>query len=111
MLLVCVQTFKFDRYVDAKFYKHGKEIKQSLLAFGSMCPGKKMALLEMKWYIINFLNALDMELLPGESTEVNTQFYGNEVLPPVNDVKVQYRLRENAPKIVYLPRRSEDSAS
>lgn len=32
--------YKYDRFVDATFYKNGKVLKNPILAFGSLCPGK-----------------------------------------------------------------------
>ena len=102
----CVQTFKYDRFVDAKFYKYGQELKTPMISFGSLCPGKRISMLQIKWFLVNFLNSFSMELQDGATTSVNTQYYGHEILPPVNDVQVQYALKTDAPKIVFTPRPS-----
>lgn len=99
-----MQTFKYDRFVDAKFYKHGKELKNPLIAFGSLCPGKRMSMLQIKWTLINILNSFDMRLEAGQKTELNTQYYGHEILPPVNDVNISYTHRKDAPELVFVPR-------
>ena len=102
---LCVQTFKFDRFVDAKFYRGGQEVKYPLIAFGFLCPGKRMSTLQSKWFILNFLNSFNMELEEGSRAVMNTQLYGQEVLPPISDVQVLYTLKKDAPKLVFLPRR------
>merc|ERR1719419_809392 len=54
--------FQYDRFIDQKFYKNGKEITHPVMAFGSLCPGKRYALLQIKWYLITVLNKFDMKL-------------------------------------------------
>ncbi|KAL8594934.1 hypothetical protein ACOMHN_038497 [Nucella lapillus] len=98
------ETFKYDRFVDAKFYKNGKELKNPLIGFGSLCPGKRMSMLQIKWFLMNLLNSFTLELMEGERTEMNTQYYGHEILPPVNDVKVRYSFNPDASKLVFAPR-------
>ncbi|XP_076469064.1 cytochrome P450 7A1-like [Babylonia areolata] len=99
------ETFKYDRFVDAKFYKYGKELKTPLIGFGSLCPGKRMSMLQIKWFLINLLNSFTLDLVEGERTELNTKFYGHEILPPVNDVQVRYALKPQATRLVFSPRR------
>ncbi|XP_076448453.1 cytochrome P450 7A1-like [Babylonia areolata] len=99
------ETFKYDRFVDATFYKNGKELKNPLIGFGSLCPGKRMSLLQIKWFLLNVLNGVSMELVEGERTELNTKYYGHEILPPVNDVQVRYSLKPQAPHLAFLPRK------
>ena len=99
-----MQTFKYDRFVDAKFYKYGKELTHPLVGFGSICPGKRISQLQIKWYLMNFLNTFDMELKDGARTKLNYQYYGQEILPPIHDVQVLYTLKTDAPKLVFVPR-------
>ncbi|KAK7102395.1 cytochrome P450 7A1-like [Littorina saxatilis] len=99
------ETFKYDRFVDTKFYKYGQELKTPLIGFGSLCPGKRMSMLQIKWFLVNVLNSFSMELEAGEKTEFNTQYYGHEILPPVNDVQIHYALRPDAPELEFVPRR------
>lgn len=103
--VLCVQTFKFDRFVDAKFYKGKQELKNPLIGFGSLCPGKRMSTLQSKWFLLNFLNSFNMELQEGSRAMMNTQSYGQEVLPPISDVQVLYTIKQDAPKVVFVPRR------
>lgn len=103
------ETFKHDRFVDAKFYKYGKEVKTPVLTFGSLCPGKKLSMLQIKWFLMNLINTFSLELPEGERTEPNTEYYGHEILPPVHDVQVQFKQIANAPEIYFVPRRSPRS--
>ena len=89
-----IQKFQFNRFVDAKFYKDDKEVKNPVLAFGSLCPGKNFALLQLKWYIVTMINRFDMSL--GDRTpEYDYRYHGHEVLPPVNDVTACFTSRKN----------------
>lgn len=103
------ETFKYDRFVNAKFYKYGKEVKTPVMTFGSLCPGKRLSMLEMKWFLLNLINSFQMELPAGEKTVPNTACYGHEILPPVRDVKVNFRPIPDAPAIHFIPRRSPRS--
>ncbi|ESO88838.1 hypothetical protein LOTGIDRAFT_234414 [Lottia gigantea] len=99
------EIFKHDRFVDAKFYKNGKELKNPLVAFGSLCPGKKYSLLQTKWFLVNLMNSFDVRLVEGQKTECDVNYYGHEILPPTNDVQVQYRLKEKFQELDFLARR------
>lgn len=105
-VFLCPQEFKYDRFVDAKFYKNGKELKHPIIAFGSLCPGKKYSLLQTKWFMLNLINSFEMELLDGESTLPDVNFYGHEILPPVHDVQVRYRLLENSHELDLVSKRT-----
>ena len=93
-----MQEFLYDRFVDAKFYKNGKEVKHPVMAFGSLCPGKRYAILQLKWYIITALNKFDMEL-DGESAQYDYKYHGHEILPPVEDIDFRFRLRRDHPNM------------
>jgi hypothetical protein len=99
-------VFKYDRFVDAKFYKNGKEVKHPVMGFGTLCPGKRYALLQLKWYLLTFVTRFDMRLRPGEHAEYDTQYHGHEVLPPVKDVQVEYRTKESFPVLKFLSHKS-----
>ena len=93
------QEFKYDRFIDAKFYKDGQEIKHPVMAFGSLCPGKRYAMLQLKWYLVTMFNHFELELLDGEHAEYDYQYHGHEVLPPKKDVQFRYRLRNDSTKL------------
>ncbi|KAK7489659.1 hypothetical protein BaRGS_00019054 [Batillaria attramentaria] len=103
------ETFKHDRFVNAKFYKYGKELKNPVLTFGSLCPGKRFSMLQIKWFLMNLINSFDLHLPEGERTQPNTEYYGHEILPPTHDVKVQFRPIPDAPALFFVPRRSPRS--
>ncbi|CAL1542485.1 unnamed protein product, partial [Lymnaea stagnalis] len=96
------ETFKYDRFVDAEFFKNGKKIKHPLIGFGSLCPGQKLSMLQIKWFIINIVNSFKLELVEGEKTAPNTGMYGHEILPPTNDVQCRFQPREGACSLRYI---------
>ncbi|GFS25638.1 cholesterol 7-alpha-monooxygenase [Elysia marginata] len=96
------ETFKFDRFVDATFYKNGKIVKHPLIGFGSLCPGQKFAILQIKWFIINLLNSFKLELLDGERTGPNTNMYGHEILPPTHDVRCRFLAKDSPVTLTYV---------
>lgn len=100
-MLLC-QLFKFDRFVDAKFYSAGRPIKDPLLAFGTLCPGKQLALIQLKVFLISFITRFELRFDPMSHgrAEYDKRYYGHEVLPPVNDVIIQYRPKERFPVFV-----------
>lgn len=97
-----LQEYKYDRFVDATFYKNGKVLKNPILAFGSLCPGKKYALCQAKWFMLSLVNAFDFELCEGEKTECDINYHGHEILPPTNDVQIRYRIREGHKKLIFV---------
>lgn len=99
-LLILFQVFQYDRFVGERFFKNGKELKQPVLAFGSLCPGKNFALFELKWYLISMFSRFEMKMAEGQkAAECDFRYHGHEVLPPVADVNVSLTLKENAPLI------------
>lgn len=65
------------------------------MSFGSICPGKKYALTQAKWFLLSLVHNFDMELLEGESTKPDVNYHGHEILPPTNEVQIRYRSRKN----------------
>ena len=100
--IVYLQEFKYDRFVDAKFYKDGKEVQHPIIAFGSLCPGQRFAILQLKWYIMCAFNKYEMKLKDGEHAEYDFAYHGHEILPPVKDVQFEIQKRSNTPQLVYL---------
>ncbi|CAG5125177.1 unnamed protein product [Candidula unifasciata] len=96
------ETFKYDRFVDAEFFKHGVRVKHPMTGFGSLCFGQKLAMLQLKWFIINVVNSFKVELLNGERTLPNKTMYGHEILPPTHDVKCRFIPRERACTLKFL---------
>lgn len=58
------------------------------MPFGTICPGKRLALLQLKLFIINIVSNYDVKLNDGENTELDNKYHGHEVLPPTNDVQI-----------------------
>ncbi|XP_067932244.1 cytochrome P450 7A1-like [Watersipora subatra] len=95
------EEFQYDRFIGRTFYKSGMKLKNPVLPFGSICPGRKIALLQTKWYIISMLHRYDFELLDGETCDFDTSYPGHEIVPATNDVQMRYRLR-NAPTAIQV---------
>ena len=93
------QTFKYDRFIDAKFYCRDKELKNPVLTFGTLCPGKRYALLQAKWYIFSQMNKFKMSLASGQKAEMDINYHGHEILPPVKDIDIHFKLREDHQEI------------
>ena len=97
-----LQKYKYDRFVNQKFFKNGKEIKHPVIGFGSLCPGKRYAMLQLKWFIMTTLCRFEMVLNDGEHAEYDSQYHGHEILPPVDDIHMRYRVRENHPTLKFV---------
>lgn len=65
------------------------------MAFGSLCPGKKLAITQAKWYLLNLVYKFDFKIEDGQTCEPDVHYHGHEILPPTNDVKVLYKRKEN----------------
>ena len=73
-----------------------------MIAFGSLCPGQRYAILQLKWYIMSVFSNLEMQFPEnGELAQYDYQYHGHEILPPVNDVNVQFRQRSSPTKLRY----------
>jgi len=100
-------VFKFDRFVDAKFYKFGEEVKYPVMGFGTLCPGKRYALLQLKWYLLTILTRFDMRLRDGEHAQIDANYHGHEILPPVRDVSIDFRPRSTFRQLKFVTSRSQ----
>lgn len=72
------------------------------MAFGALCPGKKYAIVQSKWFLLSSMYSFDMELCDGESTQPDINYYGHEILPPTKEVQIRYKLRQNIEKLSFL---------
>jgi len=102
-----LQVFKYDRFVDAKFYKCGQEVKHPVMGFGTLCPGKRYALLQLKWYLMTVVTRFDLRLRDGEHAEYDANYHGHEILPPVRDVIVDFKQKCTYPNIKFVASRSQ----
>ncbi|XP_029656313.1 prostacyclin synthase-like isoform X1 [Octopus sinensis] len=91
--------YKYDRFVDQKFYKNGKQLKNPIMTFGTLCPGKRYAILQAKWYLVSQINKFEMYICNGQTAELDISYHGHEILPPVKDIDIQFRCRENYQEI------------
>ncbi|XP_036600031.1 cytochrome P450 7B1 [Trichosurus vulpecula] len=95
------EKFKFDRFVEdgkkkTTFFKRGQELPYFLLPFGSgvsKCPGRFLAVLEIKQLLILLFMYFDVELIEHKPL----QFKNNRILLgiqcPQSDVSFRYKLK------------------
>lgn len=74
-------------------------MKNPLLAFGSLCPGKKLAMSQAKWYVFNLVYQFDFKVADGQTCEPDVHYHGHEILPPTNDVNISYKRIDNVRKL------------
>ncbi|XP_012946916.1 cytochrome P450 7A1 [Aplysia californica] len=95
-----MSTFKYDRFMNnPDFYKDGKKLRQSTFGFGTLCPAQKMSMLQLKWFTMVMVNNFKMELVDGDTAELDVTKYGNEVIPPTNDVRIRMKPKEGAVRL------------
>lgn len=77
-------------------------MKHPVIAFGSLCPGKRYALLQLRWYIIYMFTKFDLRFAEGVSPALyDDKYHGHEILPPIADVDCVATPRANAPELVF----------
>ncbi|XP_055084775.1 cytochrome P450 7B1-like [Periophthalmus magnuspinnatus] len=95
-------SFHFDRYLDngkekTNFYKSGQRVKYYLMPFGSgatKCPGRYLAVQEIKQFVCLLLLLFDVELCdPKTVVRPNLTRAGLGIMQPAHDVHFRYRLR------------------
>lgn len=97
-----LQVFKYDRFIDATFTKCGRTISNPVMAFGSLCPGKRYALLQLKWYLLTVINRFELRFPDGqEPPQYDIRCYGHEVLPPLNDVTLLLQPRRDSVRLLF----------
>jgi len=81
------------------------------MAFGSLCPGKRYALLQLKWFLVSVLNRFELRYAAADVAaadvagrqsnlpQCDARYHGHEVLPPVCDVDVQFRHQTNCRRL------------
>lgn len=68
--------------------------EERLFPFGARCPGKHMALMQVRLSAVMLLSQLrDVHLLPGERTQLDRTHCGHEILPPTRDPLVAFTPR------------------
>lgn len=97
-------AFKYDRFLNpdgsrkVDFYKAGKKIHHYTMPWGSgvsMCPGRFLALSEMKLFVLLMITHFDMELVEPDTPvpPVDPQRWGFGTMQPSHEVRFRYRLR------------------
>lgn len=105
-LLIPLQEYKFDRFLDEKgqeknaFYRNGRRLRYFNMPFGSgvtKCPGRFFALYEIKQFLTLVLSYFDMELLDPaiKVPPLDQSRAGLGILQPTYDVDFKYRLKLN----------------
>lgn len=80
--------FVFDRFAkDTIYAQNGKTLPEApLFLFGTRCPAKHISLLRLRWLLIELLTNYSIKANCGEErAELNTKYYGIELLPPTFD--------------------------
>ena len=92
------EQYQFDRFHSPdgpqKFFKNGKRLSHPLLLFGggvSMCPGRFMALSEIKLFIAFLLSRCELELQGSIVPQPDLRRAGLGVLTPKSDLRLRYR--------------------
>ncbi|XP_027733031.1 25-hydroxycholesterol 7-alpha-hydroxylase-like [Vombatus ursinus] len=95
------EEFKFDRFVEdgkkkTTFFKRGQELPYFLIPFGSgisKCPGRFLAVLQIKQLVILLFSYFDVELIEDKSQQFKNSrmFFG--IQTPQSDVSFRYKLR------------------
>ncbi|XP_030686111.1 7-alpha-hydroxycholest-4-en-3-one 12-alpha-hydroxylase [Globicephala melas] len=97
-------TFKYDRFLTPSgsrkvdFYKAGKKIHHYTMPWGSgvsICPGRFLALSEMKLFVLLVVTHFDLELVDPDTPvpPVDPQRWGFGTTQPSHEVRFRYRLR------------------
>ncbi len=90
--------YQFDRFHSPdgpqRFCKSGKRLSHPLMLFGggvSMCPGRFMALAEIKLFIAFLLSRCELELQGSVVPQPDLRRAGLGVLTPKSDLRLRYR--------------------
>ncbi|XP_040849139.1 cytochrome P450 7B1 [Ochotona curzoniae] len=95
------KEFKFDRFVeDGKkkktFFKRGRKLKHYLMPFGfgvSMCPGRFLAVAELKHLMFYLLTHLDLEIVDDKPVGIDHSRMMFGIQHPDSDVLFRYKTR------------------
>ncbi|ESN98667.1 hypothetical protein HELRODRAFT_188864 [Helobdella robusta] len=92
LLKLSLLTFKYDRFLKGNnVSSDGSPLSNAVMPFGSLCPGKKFAILQTKVYAMSVISRFNFQMMPGEVAEIDSRYHGHEILPPVKDVQVKFR--------------------
>ncbi|KAK2505992.1 hypothetical protein MC885_016672 [Smutsia gigantea] len=95
------EEFRFNRFVEdgkkkTTFFKRGKRLKYYLMPFGlgaSKCPGRFLAIVEIKQLLIALLTYFDLEIIDDKPVNLNYNRLLFGVQHPVSDVLFRYKVK------------------
>nr|XP_012618806.2 25-hydroxycholesterol 7-alpha-hydroxylase [Microcebus murinus] len=95
------EEFRYDRFVEdgkkkTTFYKRGKKLKCYLMPFGygaSKCPGRFLAVIEIKQLLIILLTYFDLEIIDDKPMEPNYKRLLFGIQHPKSDVLFRYKVK------------------
>ncbi|KAG8513897.1 25-hydroxycholesterol 7-alpha-hydroxylase, partial [Galemys pyrenaicus] len=93
------REFRFDRFVEdgkikTNFYRRGEKLKHYLLPFGfgtSKCPGRFLAIVEIKLLLITLLTHFDLEIMDDKPVKLNYGRFLFGIQHPDSDVLFRTR--------------------
>ncbi|XP_042522268.1 cytochrome P450 7B1 [Dipodomys spectabilis] len=95
------EEFRFDRFVDGgkkktTFFKRGKKLKFYIMPFGfgaNKCPGRFLAIAEIKLLLFLFLTYFDFEILDNQPLRQNHSRLLLGIQYPESDVSFRYKAK------------------
>ncbi|XP_012503371.1 PREDICTED: 25-hydroxycholesterol 7-alpha-hydroxylase [Propithecus coquereli] len=95
------EEFRYDRFIEdgkkkTTFYKRGKKLKCYLMPFGygaSKCPGRFLAVIEIKQLLIVLLTYFDLEIVDNKPIELNYNRIMFGIQHPDSDVLFRYKVK------------------
>ncbi|OWK04239.1 hypothetical protein Celaphus_00016281 [Cervus elaphus hippelaphus] len=93
--------FRFDRFTEngkkkTAFFKRGKKLKYYHLPFGlgvSKCPGRFLAMVEIKQLLVVLLTYFDLEIIDNKPLELNYSRFLFGIPYPDSDVSFRYKIK------------------
>ncbi|XP_026983807.1 cytochrome P450 7B1 isoform X1 [Sagmatias obliquidens] len=95
------EEFRFDRFTESgkkktAFFKRGKKLKYYHMPFGfgvSKCPGRFLAIVEIKQLLVVFLTYFDSEIIDDKPLELNYNRFLFGIQYPDSDVLFRYKVK------------------
>jgi len=93
----------------AEFFSGGQRLKHPVMSFGSLCPGKRYALLQLKCFLLAMLSRYRLRYATDAThaadakiPDYDARYHGHEVLPPVHDVNIQFQTRHSPRQLLLV---------
>nr|KAF6426200.1 cytochrome P450 family 7 subfamily B member 1 [Molossus molossus] len=95
------EEYRFDRFVEngkkkTNFFKRGKRLKYYVLPFGmgtSKCPGRFLALNEIKQLLVVLLTYFDLEIMDDKPVQLDYSRFLFGIQYPDSDVLFRYKVK------------------